>query len=433
MNDQISDLPGDFVFDDDLREVYRLMEEKGESLFITGRAGTGKSTLLNYFRRHSARQLVVLAPTGLAALQVGASTIHSFFGFPLRPILRGDSDIRAWRKNHPRLKVLQEMDTLIIDEVSMVRVDIMDAIDQMMRINLRVDLPFGGKQVILFGDMFQLAPVVARGENLGLEEYPDPWFFSAHAFKEQQFKFVELRKIYRQKDEDFIYLLNRVRDGVADKDELEELNGRYQPEASDQDFTIHLTSTNMMADLENQKRLDGLNTPGFAFTGTVVKEFQEPLFPASGLLRLKVGAQVMMIRNDVKEGRWVNGSIVRIEELTEKQITIRASDGSTYVVEPVTWENKRYTWDAAKKAISFEVVGTYTQYPIKLAWAITIHKSQGLTFDNVVIDMGRGAFSHGQLYVALSRCRSLEGITLKTRLKMSDIIVDEAVRGFKRK
>ena len=433
MNDQISDLPGDFVFDDDLREVYHLMEEKGESLFITGRAGTGKSTLLNYFRKHSARQLVVLAPTGLAALQVGASTIHSFFGFPLRPILRGDSEIRAWRKNHPRLKVLQEMDTLIIDEVSMVRVDIMDAIDQMMRINLRVDLPFGGKQVILFGDMFQLAPVVAKGENLGLEEYPDPWFFSAHAFKEQQFKFVELKKIYRQKDEDFIYLLNRVRDGVADRDELEELNGRCQPEASDQDFTIHLTSTNMMADLENQRRLDGLHTPAFVFTGTVVSEFQESLFPASGLLRLKAGAQVMMIRNDVKEGRWVNGSIGRIEELTEKQVTIRFPDGNSHVVEPVTWENKRYTWDQAKHTISFEVLGTYTQYPIRLAWAITIHKSQGLTFDNVVIDLGRGAFSHGQLYVALSRCRSLAGITLKTRVRMSDMIVDEAVKGFKRK
>jgi hypothetical protein len=433
MNDQENGIPGDFVFDEDLREVYRLMEEVGESLFITGRAGTGKSTLLNYYRKHSARQLVVLAPTGLAALQVGASTIHSFFGFPLRPILRGDSEIRAWRKNHPRLKVLQEMDTLIIDEVSMVRVDIMDAIDQMMRINLRVNLPFGGKQVILFGDMYQLAPVVAKGENLGLEEYPDPWFFSARAFKEQQFKFVELKKIYRQRDQDFIYLLNRVRDGLADADELDELNRRYLPEIGDQDFAIHLTSTNMMADLENQKKLGELDTPAFVFNGTVVREFQESLFPASGLLRLKVGAQVMMIRNDVKEGRWVNGSIARIEGLTEKQVTIRVSDGSTYVVEPVTWENKRYAWDPAKSTISFEVLGTYTQYPIRLAWAITIHKSQGLTFDHVVIDMGRGAFSHGQLYVALSRCRSLEGITLKTRLRMSDMIVDEAVKGFKRK
>jgi ATP-dependent DNA helicase PIF1 len=423
-------IPEDFVFDKDLEDTYRLMED-GASLFVTGRAGTGKSTLLSYFRKHSPKQIVVLAPTGLAALQVGGGTIHSFFGFPLRPILRNDPEIRAWKKFHPRLKVLQEMDTLIIDEVSMVRVDIMDAIDQMMRINLKTNLPFGGKQVILFGDMYQLAPVVARDESLSLVEYPDPWFFSAHAFKEQQFRRIELKKIYRQRDEDFIYLLNRVRNGAADKDDLAELNRRYRTESVDQDFTIHLTSTNGMADVENQRRLRALDTPEFAYQGAVAKDFPEYLFPASNLLRLKVGSQVMMIKNDLTEGRWVNGSIGKVERLSPAEIVVGFADGNSHAVKPVIWENKRYTWDAGAHTISFDVLGTYTQYPIRLAWAVTIHKSQGLTFDNVVIDLGRGAFSHGQLYVALSRCRSLEGITLRTKIRLEDMIVDEAVRGFR--
>jgi ATP-dependent DNA helicase PIF1 len=422
-------LPPGFILDDDLAFAYHLMEFVGESLFLTGKAGTGKSTLLNYFRKNSTKKHVVLAPTGLAALQVGGSTIHSFFGLPLRPILKNDPEIRAWGKGHPRYRILHKMDTLIIDEVSMVRVDILDAIDQSMRLTLGVDQPFGGKQVILIGDVFQLSPVMAASDGIDFDLYSSPYFFSAHSFQEQRFKIIELKKIYRQQDEDFIFLLNQIRTGRAGNDELEELNRRHQPESSDDEFVINLSSVNALADAVNKKKLDDLFSPGITYKGKVDKAFQERLFPASVLLTLKIGAQIMMIKNDL-QGRWVNGTIGKIENISDKEIIVRFADGKLYLVEPVTWENRTYKWDTEKNTISTEVLGTYTQYPIKLAWAITIHKSQGLTFENVVIDMGKGAFAHGQLYVALSRCKTLEGISLKTKIKLQDMIVDEAVERF---
>jgi ATP-dependent DNA helicase PIF1 len=422
-------LPPGFTMDDDIAFAWHLMEFAGESLFITGKAGTGKSTLLNYFRKNTTKKFVVLAPTGLAALQVGGSTIHSFFGLPLRPILKNDPEIRAWSKSHPRYRILSKMDTLIIDEVSMVRVDIMDAIDQSMRLTLDKDEPFGGKQVVLIGDVFQLSPVLTNAEEESFRSYQNPYFFTSDAFEEKQFKIIELKKIYRQQDEDFIYLLNRIRTGVAGNEELEELNKRHRTEIEEKEFVINLSTINSLADAVNQKKLSDLFYPGITYKGKVDKSFHERLFPANVLLTLKLGAQIMMVKNDL-QGRWVNGTIGKIETISEREIMVRFPDGKLHLIEPVTWENKTYKWDAERNTITTEVLGTYTQYPIKLAWAITIHKSQGLTFDNVTIDMGKGAFAHGQLYVALSRCRSLDGITLKTKLKLQDMIVDEAVERF---
>lgn len=425
-------IPAGFQLDDDLAAACYLMEFTNDSMFLTGRAGTGKSTLLNYFRKTTVKKYVVLAPTGLAAMQVGGSTIHSFFGFPLRPMMKNDPEIQPWGKGHPKMRILKKMDTLIIDEVSMVRADILDAIDQSMRLNLGNDIPFGGKQVIFIGDVFQLPPVVVNAQQYydGDEDpYADPYFFSADAFRACRPRIIELTKIYRQHDEDFIYLLNRVRMGIATNDDLNELNRRYFPDHVQDEFAVTLSSINAIADQVNLKKLMELNTPSFSYKATTEGIFQDHLCPAPAQLSLKVGAQVMMVKNDL-QGRWVNGSIGKVVSLSRDEIIVRLADGAVHVVERSMWENKIYTWDKAMNTISFEVQGTYTQYPIRLAWAMTVHKSQGLTFDKVIVDMGRGAFAHGQLYVALSRCKTLEGIVLRTKLTLKDMIVDEAVERF---
>lgn len=425
-------IPPGFQLDDDLTMAYHTLEFTDDTIFLTGRAGTGKSSLLNYFRKNTTKKYVVLAPTGLAALHVGGSTIHSFFGFPLRTMLENDPDIRVWSSSHPRAKIIRNMDTLVIDEVSMVRADLLDAIDQSLRLNLNKDVPFGGKQVVFIGDVFQLSPVLTSQENQAAyyENYTSPYFFSARAFQACRPKIMELKKIYRQHDDDFIYLLNRIRMGVADSYDLAALNERHISGNSQQeDFSICLTSVNSSADAVNMQKLQQLYSPAHAFNGKTEGVFHERLFPVSNVLRLKEGAQVMLIKNDL-EGRWVNGSIGKIESLTSTEIHIRFSDGKLHRIDPVVWENKTYTWDKKTNTISFEIHGTYTQYPIRLAWAITIHKSQGLTFERVIIDLGKGAFAHGQLYVALSRSRTLDGIILKSAIALKDMIVDEAVENF---
>lgn len=424
-------IPPGFQLDEDLSMAYHTMEFTNDSMFLTGRAGTGKSSLLNYFRRNTTKKHVVLAPTGLAALHVGGSTIHSFFGFPLRTMFDNDPEIKAWGKGHPRGRILRKMETLIIDEISMVRADLLDAVDQCLRLNMNADIPFGGKQVIFIGDIFQLSPVLTQQENESgyYENYESPYFFSARSFRSCRPKIIELKKIYRQQDDNFIYLLNRIRMGIADRHDFNDLNVRHAPHAQQEDFTICLTAVNAAADRVNEQKLLQLTTPAHRFKGKTEGVFQERLFPASALLQLKEGAQVMMIKNDL-EGRWVNGSIGKIESLSDKEIYVRFANGKLHRIDPVTWENKTYTWDKTTNTISFEIHGTYTQYPVRLAWAITIHKSQGLTFDRVIIDIGKGAFAHGQLYVALSRCRSLEGIILKSLLDPKDMIVDEAVERF---
>ena len=424
-------VPPNFVLDETLAAAYHIMNATDETVFLTGRAGTGKSSLLNYFRKHTAKKYVVLAPTGLAALQVGGSTIHSFFGFPLRIMVENDPEIVKWSKSHPRFKILRDMNTLVIDEVSMLRADLLDAIDEMLRLNLDSTAPFGGKQVVFIGDVYQLAPVEGRHETEldGNDRYPNPYFFSARVFQQVMPRLIELKKIYRQNDENFIYLLNRIRMGIAQQDDIAELNKSYGPQSDDKPFAITLTSVNYVADMLNQKKLMNLRTPSFSFAAKVEGKFHPRLFPAPASLVLKEGAQVMMVKNDL-HGLWVNGSIGVIEKLSERKISVRFQDGQVHDVDPVSWENKVYAWDRSEKKITFDIVGTFVQYPIRLAWAITIHKSQGLTFDHVDIDLGKGAFAHGQLYVALSRCRTLEGLRLRTRLKPTDMIVDEAVDNF---
>ena len=425
-------IPPEFRLEEDLAAAYHYMEFTDNSLFLTGKAGTGKSSLLNYFRKNTSKKNVVLAPTGLAALHVGGSTIHSFFGFPLRPLLKNDPEIRPWTKGHPKSRVINKMQVLIIDEISMVRADVLDAIDYTLRINTNIDLPFGGKQVIFIGDIFQLAPVVVRtGQSYEDENsYESPYFFSADAFRSLQPSMIELKKIYRQHDENFIYLLNRIRSGIATTDDFDEINRCYRDAANiEDDFTITLSSVNAIADMVNQKNLMALTGQLFTFTASVDGNFPEKLYPTVSRLTLKEGAQVMMVKNDLK-GRWVNGSIGKIESLEEKVIKVRFQDGVVHEVEPVSWENKSYTWDKTTNTIAFVTQGTYIQHPIRLAWAVTIHKSQGLTFDKVIIDMGRGAFAHGQLYVALSRCKTLQGISLRTAIQLKDMIVDEVVEYF---
>lgn len=424
-------IPPGFYLDADLAAAHYLMEHTSECLFITGRAGTGKSSLLNYFRRNTSKKYIVVASTGLASIQVGGSTIHSFFGFPLRTILENDPEIKKWGKGHPKYKIIQNMDTLIIDEVSMVRADLLDAIDQSLRLNLSSDLPFGGKQVILIGDVFQLAPVVNNfNRELSADSYESPYFFSARCYKAATPKIVELTKIYRQQQQDFIYLLNRIRMGHAGKNEINELNKRYSPDdITGEEFAICLTSVNALADKVNQERLRNLNEISFQFRGKSQGIFYDKNFPVEMVLELKKGTQVMMAKNDMA-GKWVNGSIGKVLAISDKEIRVEFANGQVHAVDPVTWENRTYKWDQETKSILSENIGSYTQYPIKLAWAVTIHKSQGLTFDKVIIDIGRGAFAHGQLYVALSRCTTWEGIVLKSPVQASDVIVDEIVERF---
>lgn len=419
-------------WDPSLRLAYELLENSSETFFLTGRAGTGKSTLLKYFKTTTRKKFVVLAPTGIAALHVGGSTIHSFFGFPLRQLIYNDPDIRAWGTEHPRLKILWEVDTIVIDEISMVRADLLDGIDQSLRMNLKNDAPFGGKQLVFIGDVFQLPPVVTAADKAYHEDDDlySPYFFDAQSFRNARPRIIALDTIYRQRDEQFIYVLNRIRNGIANQSDLDVLNERVGHE-QESEFTITLTTTNAAADLINAQRLMNLASVSHTFNGVTDGDFDQRTMPAPQRLTLKIGAQVMMVRND-PFGRWVNGSIGHVHHLDDNEVWIRTQDGKIHRVEKALWENKSYSWNRSENTIDFVIKGTYIQYPMRLAWAITIHKSQGLTFDSINIDLGKGTFAHGQLYVALSRCRSLTGLTLNRKIELKDIIVNEAVAHFAR-
>lgn len=417
--------------------AFDALEYTDECIFITGKAGTGKSTLLKHFVANTSKTCVVLAPTGIAAINVGGVTIHSFFRLPFRPIVEGDEEIQRFPRNSEKFKIIQKTEVFIIDEVSMLRADIIDAIDQTLRLNSAYpDKPFGGKQMVFFGDLFQLEPVVQNNEveqYLFNEYYNSHYFFDARVFRQIHMHCIELRKIYRQSDPDFIHILDTIRLNHADDLELNALNKRVDKKfvpATDDTYVTLSTRNNVAAGI-NEFELMKLKGKEFIYRGDIEGEFNPKQLPTEMSLVFKEGAQVIFIKNNL-DGKWVNGTIGKIQALQEDKIEVLLPNGEVEEVRRETWENKRYFWDAVNRRVKSEVIGEFKQYPIKLAWAITIHKSQGLTFDKVILELSGGTFAHGQLYVALSRCRSLEGLVLREPIKQSDIIIDERVVRFAR-
>lgn len=412
----------------DFRAVLDLVENDGVNLFVTGRAGTGKSTLLQLLRNTTRKNTVVLAPTGIAALNVKGQTIHSFFGFPPRPLERREIKKRRNRRMYKKLELL------IIDEISMVRADLLDSMDYFLRINRENPQPFGGVQVVFFGDLFQLPPVVASdAEAMRFQlQYTSPYFFSALVFQDFfTMQVMELRRVYRQDSRHFLRLLEAVRLNRIDYEDLEELNERYVPEFVAEDYYITLTARNATADRINQRELKSLESLEETYLAKISGDFSSRTFPTESALRLKVGAQVMFIKND-PDKQFVNGTLGKVKALAPEEVTVEVEEESglrrEITVAPMSWEILKYRIHPEKTdKIEAEVVGTFTQFPLKLAWAITIHKSQGKTFDKVIIDMGHGAFEHGQTYVALSRCRTLQGIVLKQRIRPQDIRTDDRI------
>lgn len=406
--------------------------EAGANLFITGRAGTGKSTLLQIFRRTTDRNVVVLAPTGVAALNVGGQTIHSLFGFPPRLI-----QARDIRPNRRYKRLFANLEILIIDEISMVRADVMEAIDLALKLNRNSHEPFGGVQLVMFGDLFQLPPVVSSAQERQYfsYRYATPYFFSADCLDTIDLEMVELREVYRQDSRYFLRLLEAIRNATVDQGDLDALNERHLADFTPDPATPYLTlaARNATVMAINQRELAGNPHPEICYLAQVKGNFPEKLFPVPAALKLKVGAQVMTVRND-NEKRYVNGTIGTVVECKEAAVVIRVTEGGkprTIEVGPEEWDIIRYKADTEDLAkIGTETLGTFKQLPVRLAWAVTIHKSQGKTFDRIIVDLGRGAFEHGQTYVALSRCRTLEGIVLRNPLTPRDVMVDPEVVSF---
>lgn len=409
------------------------------SLFLTGKAGTGKSTFLKYVRDNTKKKCVVLAPTGIAAINAGGVTLHSFFKLPFHPLTPDDSryagrrirEFLKYSKEH--VKLLQELELIIIDEISMVRADIIDFIDRILRTythNQRA--PFGGKQMLLIGDVFQLEPVVKSDEKDILNRfYKSPFFFSAHVFKEMELVSIELTKVYRQHDSSFIHLLDRIRTNTATTNDLAQINVRASKEASTRmpddnaaQLAITLCTRRDDVDFINNNMLAALDGDTMTLHGNISGDFPHTSLPTLLDLDIKLGAQIIFVKND-QNHQWVNGTLGTIIGFSEEPygLIIVTDKGEEVLVEEAMWANVRYTYNEQEKKIEEEQLGTFTQFPIRLAWAITIHKSQGLTFDHVAIDFGAGTFTGGQAYVALSRCRSLDGITLKRPLNTSDIFI----------
>ena len=391
--------------------AYELIANTNSSFFLTGRAGTGKTTFLRNVQKMVDKQFVTLAPTGVAAILAGGDTIHSFFGLPMDVGIPGTMG----KMSESRILTLIHADTIIIDEVSMVRCDIIDAIDYTMRKTLRNMQPFGGKQVIFVGDMFQLPPVVKQGaENEQMHDLyntNDFFFYKADVIKRMRLVKIEFLKVYRQEDEDFLRILENVRLNKTMPENLMHLNERVSQPTKEDGAVITLASLNKTADTINQKRLAEIEAEEYIYEGTVQGKFEEKRFPVDLTLKLKVGAQVMFTRND-QHKRWVNGTIGKVTKLTKDEIQVTTDDGNTYVVPNCSWESYSYEYDKESKKMKKELMGTFTQYPLRLAWAITVHKSQGMTFDKMYLDLSRGMFAAGQLYVALSRVRSLNGLFL---------------------
>ncbi len=427
----------------EFQDALNLIQYTRQSVFLTGKAGTGKSTFLRYICEHTKKKHVVLAPTGIAAINAGGSTLHSFFKLPFYPLLPDNPDFSLQRGRiheffkytKPHRKLLEELELIIIDEISMVRADIIDAVDRILRVysrNLRE--PFGGKQILLVGDVFQLEPVVKGDEREILNRfYPTPYFFSARVFNQIDLVSIELQKVYRQTDATFVGVLDHIRNNTVGATDLQLLNTRYgtQIEESEADMYITLATRRDNVDHINDKKLAELPGEPVTFSGEITGDFPESSLPSSQELVLKPGAQIIFIKNDF-DRRWVNGTIGIISGFDpfEETLYVITDDGKECDVKRESWRNIRYKYNEEKKQIEEEELGTFTQYPIRLAWAITIHKSQGLTFSRAVIDFTGGVFAGGQAYVALSRCTSLEGIQLKKPVSRADVFVRPEIIGF---
>ena len=426
----------------EFQDALQLITHTRQSVFLTGKAGTGKSTFLKYICNHTKKKYVVLAPTGIAAINAGGVTLHSFFKLPFRPMLPDDPDLSL---SHGRIfeffkypkekrKIIAEVDLIIIDEISMVRADIIDCVDRILRVysgNMR--LPFGGKQLLFVGDVFQLEPVVPSDQKEILSLfYASPFFFSARVFKDINLVPIELQKVYRQTDPVFINVLDRIRNNAARKQELDTLNGRYFPsfEPQNEDMYITLATRRDQVDFINEKKLAELPGEEYVSVGKIEGDFPESSLPTQLNLSIKEQAQIIFIDNDY-ERRWVNGTIGMVSGIDENgNVYVLLESGVEHLVEPTSWRNYKYKYNEKERRIEEEIVGTFEQLPIRLAWAITVHKSQGLTFSRVVVDLTGGVFAGGQTYVALSRCTSLEGLVLKSKISSRDIFIRKEIVEF---
>lgn len=425
----------------EFQNALRLITDTNQSVFLTGKAGTGKSTFLKYICANTKKKYIILAPTGIAAVNVGGMTMHSFFKMPLKPLIPDDPDYmpRKIRKTmklpKEKVNIIKQLDMIIIDEISMVRADMIDFMDKVLKVysnNMRE--PFGGKQMLFVGDIFQLEPVVTSDmRDILRRYYPDFFFFNARAFNEINIVPIELKKIYRQTDSEFISLLDKIRINQATEMDIQTINRRYAPNYINNsgDFAITLATRRDTVDSINEMHLAEIKAEEHTFAGKIEGTFPIQNLPTSQELTLKVGAQVIFIRND-RNQRWINGTIGKISDIGSDDIEVELENGKRYSLQPEQWENMQYEYDEKEKRIKETILGVFEQFPVKLAWALTIHKSQGLTFNRVIIDISGGAFSSGQTYVALSRCTSIEGITLRQPIRLRDIIVNRSVVEFSR-